>query len=149
MGARRHGFGNHEFDFGVARILQHEARANFPFLSANIVDEDTGDYPDFIQPSAVFRVNGARVGVIGATVHNTPELVAAGNTEGLAFLDEAKRIKQESIRLRQRGVKVQIVVIHEGANAGANAIDGQPRRAVGRARSTRSSTSCRARRSTS
>ena len=119
-------FGNHEFDFGIPRILQHEARANFPFLSANIVDEDTGEYPDFIQPSKVFRVNGTRVGVIGATVHNTPELVAAGNTDGLEFLDEAKRIKQESIRLRQRGVRVQIVVIHEGANPGANRIDGQP-----------------------
>ena len=32
-------FGNHEFDFGVPRILAHEARANFPFLSANIVDD--------------------------------------------------------------------------------------------------------------
>ena len=119
-------FGNHEFDFGIARILAHEARANFPFLSANIVDEDTGDYPDFIKPSTVFNVNGTRVGVIGATVHNTPELVAAGNTAGLSFLDEATRIKQESIRLRQRGVRVQIVVIHEGAASGANAIDGLP-----------------------
>jgi 2',3'-cyclic-nucleotide 2'-phosphodiesterase (5'-nucleotidase family) len=119
-------FGNHEFDFGVSRILQHEARANFPFLSANIVDANTGDYPDFVKPSAVFRVGGTRVGVIGATVHNTPELVAAGNTAGLAFLDEAQRIKQESIRLRQRGVRVQIVVIHEGANPGSNTIGGTP-----------------------
>ena len=36
-------FGNHEFDFGVARILAHQARADFPFLSANIVDEATGE----------------------------------------------------------------------------------------------------------
>ncbi len=119
-------FGNHEFDFGVARILAHQERANFPFLSANIVDEATGDYPDFIEPSAVFNVNGTRVGVIGATVRNTPELVAAGNTAGLSFLDEAARVKQESIRLRQRGVKVQVVVIHEGALSGANTIDGRP-----------------------
>ena len=64
--------------------------------------------------------------MIGATVRNTPELVAAGNTAGLSFLDEAARIKQESIKLRQRGVKVQIVVIHEGAASGANVIDGLP-----------------------
>jgi 2',3'-cyclic-nucleotide 2'-phosphodiesterase (5'-nucleotidase family)/predicted AlkP superfamily phosphohydrolase/phosphomutase len=119
-------FGNHEFDYGIDRIRKHEARANFPFLSANILDAATGDYPDFVRPSHVFRVNGTRVGVIGATVHNTPELVAAGNTAGLLFDDEAKRIKQESIRLRHRGVRVQVVVIHEGQTAGANAIDGQP-----------------------
>jgi 2',3'-cyclic-nucleotide 2'-phosphodiesterase (5'-nucleotidase family) len=52
--------------------------------------------------------------------------VAAGNTAGLLFDDEAKRIKQVSIRLRHRGVRVQVVVIHEGQTAGANAIDGQP-----------------------
>ena len=31
-------FGNHEFDFGVERILAHQARANFPFLATNIVE---------------------------------------------------------------------------------------------------------------
>jgi 2',3'-cyclic-nucleotide 2'-phosphodiesterase (5'-nucleotidase family) len=119
-------FGNHEFDFGVSRILKHEERANFPFLSANIVQESTGLPPDYIQPSTVFRVNGTRVGVIGATVQETPELVAAGNTAGLKFLPEAQGIRAESQRLRARGVKVQIVVIHEGAADGANRIDGQP-----------------------
>jgi 2',3'-cyclic-nucleotide 2'-phosphodiesterase (5'-nucleotidase family) len=117
-------FGNHEFDFGLERVLAHEARANFPFLSANIVEEDTGTAPDWVKASKVFRVNGVRVGVIGATVKTTPELVKAGATEGLLFLDEAERIRRESARLRSLGVKVQIVVIHEGAVLGANAIDG-------------------------
>jgi 2',3'-cyclic-nucleotide 2'-phosphodiesterase (5'-nucleotidase family) len=122
-------FGNHEFDFGLERILAHEARANFPFLSANIVEEDTGEAPDWVKPSKVFRVNGVRVGVIGATVRTTPELVKAGATAGLLFLDEAERIRRESARLRALGVKVQVVVIHEGAALGANAIDGNPAQA--------------------
>ena len=67
-----------------------------------------------------------RVGVIGATVKTTPELVKAGATEGLEFVDEAERIAAESRKLRRQGVKVQVVVIHEGAVAGANRIDGQP-----------------------
>ena len=115
-------FGNHEFDYGLDRVRQHEARANFPFLSANIVDATTGDYPDLVKPSTVFRVGGERVGVIGATVQNTPELVAAGNTAGLSFLNEAQSIKQESMRLRQRGVRIQIVVIHNGPNPGSNTV---------------------------
>ena len=68
-------FGNHEFDFGVERILAHQERADFPFLSANIVEEATGRRPDWLKPSTVFSVNGVRVGVIGATVKTTPELV--------------------------------------------------------------------------
>ena len=119
-------FGNHEFDYGVPRILAHEARAHFPFLSTNIVEEATGEAPDWVKTSAIFNVNGVRVGVIGSTVRSTPELVSAGNTAGLLFLDEADRIKQESIRLRRMGVRVQIVVIHEGASLGANAIGNTP-----------------------
>ena len=119
-------FGNHEFDFGVERILEHQARANFPFLSTNIVEEATGRAPNWMKTSKVFRVNGVRVGVIGSTVRTTPELVRADATEGLLFLDEAERIERESAKLRRRGVKVQIVVIHEGASLGANRVDGQP-----------------------
>ena len=119
-------FGNHEFDYGLERILTQQARSDFPWLSANIVAEDTGEAPDWIRPSAVFRVNGVRVGVIGATVRATPELVRTENTEGLEFLDEAERIERESRALRRRGVRVQVVVIHEGATVGANAVDGQP-----------------------
>jgi 2',3'-cyclic-nucleotide 2'-phosphodiesterase (5'-nucleotidase family) len=119
-------FGNHEFDFGVERILAHQARADFPFLSTNIVEEDTGEAPPWMETSRVFRVNGVRVGVIGSTVRTTPELVRADATEGLEFLDEAIRIREESARLRRRGVRVQVVVIHEGAALGSNAVDGQP-----------------------
>ncbi len=116
--------GNHEFDFGLPRLFEHIERADFPFLSANIVDEDTGEAPDWLHGSTVLRVNGTRVGVIGATVRATPELVRAEATAGLAFLDEAARIARESRILRRRGIKVQIVVIHEGAVSGSNALSG-------------------------
>jgi 2',3'-cyclic-nucleotide 2'-phosphodiesterase (5'-nucleotidase family) len=38
----------------------------------------TGRRPPWVTPSAVFTVNGVRVGVIGAALKNTPELVSAG-----------------------------------------------------------------------
>ena len=119
-------YGNHEFDFGVPRILEHLDRADFPFLSANIVEEGTTDPPSWLDRSAVFDVNGVRVGVIGATVRTTPELVRADATAGLEFTDEAEAIAAESERLRSRGVQVQIVVIHEGAVLGANRIANRP-----------------------
>ena len=115
-------YGNHEFDYGVARLLMHQARANFPFLATNIVETATGKAPDWVTPSVVFRVNGVKVGVIGAELQNTPELVSAGATAGLTFLAEAPRIKAESERLRRQGVKVQIVVIHQGTDVGTNTV---------------------------
>jgi 2',3'-cyclic-nucleotide 2'-phosphodiesterase (5'-nucleotidase family) len=115
-------YGNHEFDYGVERLLEHQANANFPFLATNIVDAVTGATPDWVTPSAVFTVNGVKVGVIGAELKNTPELVSAGATAGLSFLDEAPRIKAESERLRSEGVRVQVVVIHQGTNNGLNRV---------------------------
>ncbi len=53
-------YGNHEFDYGLPRILEHLARADFPFLSTNIVEQSTGREPPWMDTSAVFRVNGVR-----------------------------------------------------------------------------------------
>jgi len=114
--------GNHEFDYGVDRLKQHIARAKFPFLDTNVVATATGKIPSYLRRSKVFIVNGTPVGVIGAELQNTPELVSAGATAGLSFLPEAERIKAESIRLKRAGVRVQVVVIHQGTNDGLNPI---------------------------
>jgi 2',3'-cyclic-nucleotide 2'-phosphodiesterase (5'-nucleotidase family) len=119
-------YGNHEFDYGVDRLKQHQARAHFPFLATNILETATGKAPDWVRSSVVFRVDGVRVGVIGAALANTPELVSAGATAGLTFLPAAEPLRAESERLRRQGVKVQIVLIHEGTANGSNAVDGAP-----------------------
>ncbi len=64
---------------GSTRLLAHQARANFPFLATNIVETATGQTPPWVTPSVVFTVNGIKVGVIGAELENTPELVSAGD----------------------------------------------------------------------
>ena len=114
--------GNHEFDYGVDRLLQHIDRATFPFLATNVVEDSTGELPDWLEPSKVFTVNGIKVGVIGAELQSTPELVSAGATAGLDFLAEGPRIKAESERLEALGVDVQVVVIHQGTSTGSNPV---------------------------
>jgi 2',3'-cyclic-nucleotide 2'-phosphodiesterase (5'-nucleotidase family) len=119
-------YGNHEFDYGVARLLQHQERANFPFLGVNIVETATGQAPSWVKGSTVFNVRGLKVGVIGAELQNTPELVSAGATAGLTFLAEVPRIRAESERLRRHGVRIQVLLIHQGTNVGTNTVDGVP-----------------------
>jgi 2',3'-cyclic-nucleotide 2'-phosphodiesterase (5'-nucleotidase family) len=117
--------GNHEFDYGIDRLKAHIAHADFPFLAANVVETATGQIPPWLDgASKVFSINGTPVGVIGVELKETPELVSAGATAGLSFLDEATRINAESARLTALGVRVQVVVIHQGANVGNNAVDG-------------------------
>lgn len=123
-GLKATSYGNHEFDYGIARLLDHQARANFPFLGANIVDEITLENPDWVQGTHIFDYNGLQIGVIGIELKETPELVSAGATAGLKFLDEIETIKAESAKLRQQDVKIQIVLIHQGTAVGQNSVDG-------------------------
>ena len=119
--------GNHEFDYGIDRLKAHIERAQFPFLASNVVETATGEIPDWLDgASKVFSVNGIKVGVIGAELKETPELVSAGATAGLTFLGEGPRIKAESNRLRALGVRVQVVVIHQGTSTGTNAVGNTP-----------------------
>lgn len=118
--------GNHEFDYGIARLREHIARADFPFLATNVIEDATGQRPEWLEASKVFTVDGTRVGVIGAELAETPELVSAGATAGLTFQPEAQAIAAESQRLQELGVLVQVVVIHQGATLGQNAVDGTP-----------------------
>jgi len=119
-------YGNHEFDYGIERLLAHQERAEFPFLAVNIVETATGQPPDWVTGYRVLTVNGVQVGVIGAALESTPELVSRGATEGLTFLPAVPRIAEASQALLSQGVRVQVVVIHEGTATGANAVDGFP-----------------------
>jgi 2',3'-cyclic-nucleotide 2'-phosphodiesterase (5'-nucleotidase family) len=117
-------YGNHEFDYGIQRLQAHQARAQFPFLGANIVDANTMKNPSWVKGTQVFTYNGLKIGVIGIELKETPQLVSANATAGLKFLDEIATIKTESEKLRKQGVKVQIVLIHQGTSVGSNTVDG-------------------------
>ena len=65
-------YGNHEFDYGVDRLLQHQERANFPFLGANIVDATTQQNPDWVEGTHIFHFGNMRIGVIGIELEDNP-----------------------------------------------------------------------------
>jgi 2',3'-cyclic-nucleotide 2'-phosphodiesterase (5'-nucleotidase family) len=119
-------YGHGEFDYGVPRLLQHQARASFPFLGANIVDQTTLKSPDWVRGTYVVNYGGRQIGVIGIALESTPELVTVGATAGLKFQSEVETIRAESERLRALGINIQIVLIHDGTAHGSSAVDGTP-----------------------
>jgi 2',3'-cyclic-nucleotide 2'-phosphodiesterase / 3'-nucleotidase / 5'-nucleotidase len=95
--------GNHEFDWGQDILAERHAEADFPFLSANIVVNDTGNCetagwtsPDFATPYITATIGTAPdevvVGFIGATSVETPYITIAEATEGLCFKDPAESV---------------------------------------------------------
>ncbi len=104
--------GNHEFDYGMARLESSRREAKFPWLSGNIVRED--GRPAF-EPYLIRKVAGVRVGILGLTTKNVPGWEPPGNYAGLRFLDSADAARRFVPILRGREkCDVVIVITHQG-----------------------------------
>ena len=121
--------GNHEFDEGKAemlRLLNGGNHANGPFLeapwrgarlpyiSANVVD--IAAKRTLLPAHLVKRVNGVRIGVIGAVLEGTPTIVTPSGVAGLRFTNEAAAINKEVEYLRRQGIRSFVVTIHQGGS---------------------------------
>ena len=131
MGLDISGVGNHEFDEGVTELLRMQnggchpedgcyfpddpyAGADFKWLAANVVNEETGK--TVLPPYKIKKVNGVKVAFIGMTLEGTPALVAAAGIQGYDFRDEAETANKLVPKLRRKGVQAIVVLLHEGGS---------------------------------
>ncbi len=112
MGYDAAAIGNHDFDYGPEVLAERAEQAEFPFLSANLTEVDTGRSPSYAHPYAIREVNGVRVGIVGLSLRTTPEIVLPEHVEGLAFGDYAEALRETVPRVRAEGADLVIVVSH-------------------------------------
>jgi 5'-nucleotidase len=131
--------GNHEFDHGVPELLRLQrggchpvdgcsgdrfSGARFEYLSANVVDKATG--APLLPATAVRTIGGITIGFIGETLRGTPAIVSPAATKGLGFLDEAETANAYAARLKQQGVQVMVLLVHQGGRQQASGRDLDP-----------------------
>jgi 5'-nucleotidase len=121
--------GNHEFDEGIAELRRLQdggchpedgcyvdgrsyRGADFPYLAANVTDEDTGR--PVLEPYTIWKHRGVRIGFIGVTLEGTPDIVSAEGVKGLKFHDEVETIDTYAKKLKRRGVNAVVALVHEG-----------------------------------
>jgi 2',3'-cyclic-nucleotide 2'-phosphodiesterase (5'-nucleotidase family) len=97
-------FGNHDFDWGQSTLADRTTQATYPFVTANIVQNDTGSCTTagWTKPAyadAPYHVvtmgtapNQVRVAFIGVTTQETPTITVSSATAGLCFKDPAQSI---------------------------------------------------------
>ncbi|MFD2133696.1 bifunctional metallophosphatase/5'-nucleotidase [Pseudogracilibacillus auburnensis] len=79
--------GNHEFNYGMKVLSDAVEQAHFPWLSANILNEQTKQ-PLFGQPYIVKKFpNGLTIAIVGVTTHYIPHWEQSEHIEGIQFLD--------------------------------------------------------------
>ncbi|WP_347976223.1 bifunctional metallophosphatase/5'-nucleotidase [Microbacterium sp. ProA8] len=133
--------GNHEFDEGYVELLRMAdggclddgdgannqnscpdgsfAGADFDFLAANVVYDGTNE--TILPAYSVENVRGAKIGFIGMTLEETPDIVTAAGVAGLDFKDEVETANALVPVLRAQGVNAIVVLIHQGGTPPSSA----------------------------
>ncbi|MDC5697273.1 5'-nucleotidase C-terminal domain-containing protein [Intrasporangium calvum] len=121
--------GNHEYNYGLDTLRTFESQLNFPLLSANSVDWDTGRpvfRPYVIKTVQVPGSKPVRVGILGLV------------TPGVAIWDKANvegRVKFPGIveqaavfvpKLKAAGADIVVVSVHSGADTSSSYGDALP-----------------------
>lgn len=131
LGLRVSAVGNHEFDGGRAELLRQQkggcvsprpekackleptfGGAQFSYLAANVIDMATNK--PFLPAYSIQEAHGVKIAFIGAVLKDTADMSLASGIAGLRFADEADSINRVLPELRQQGVNVFVVLIHQG-----------------------------------
>ena len=117
--------GNHEFDDGTAPLAEFIRGARFPLLGANVLVERDTNLAGLVAEAAVLERGGKKIGLIGVTTIDTPEIASPG--KDVQFSDPAAATRPLVARMRAQGVDAVIVISHLGLlpdRAFAAAVDG-------------------------
>lgn len=108
-------FGNHEFSFGRKRLDEAIEASVFPWISATIINEDTGE-PYYGKPYIMKEyTEGLRVAVLGLTTSYIEHWENEENVSGMKFISavEAAKIWVPYLR-EEQGADVVVVSYHGG-----------------------------------
>lgn len=103
--------GNHEFDDGPDVLGRFADAAGIPVLSANIDASREPAVAGKIGKSTVVEVGGERIGVVGLTTLETPEIASPGPNVNVMPYDAAQA---EIDSLTEQGVNKIILLTHVG-----------------------------------
>jgi 2',3'-cyclic-nucleotide 2'-phosphodiesterase (5'-nucleotidase family)/predicted AlkP superfamily phosphohydrolase/phosphomutase len=120
MGFSADGLGNHNFDRGSAYLRNTLIPlANFPYVSANVIDPTTSDPPAEWSKSQVFNLGGVKVALVGFTNDDAPTLVSPTAFSPFIVKNSLTEVNKRAAQLRrQQKIAVVVAIGHLGATAG-------------------------------
>ncbi|HDY94925.1 hypothetical protein LCGC14_0283160 [marine sediment metagenome] len=104
--------GNHEFDDGPEVLAGFMEAINFPILMSNADVSAEPLLADKLAKSTVIERGGEKIGLIGLTTEDTPDLASPG--ENVVFSDSVAAVQGEVDLLTAQGVNKIIVLSHSG-----------------------------------
>ncbi|MCE9654331.1 5'-nucleotidase C-terminal domain-containing protein [Clostridium celatum] len=107
--------GNHEYDWGADKIKPWADDAGFKFVAANLIDEATGELPNYAQAYVMTEVDGVKIALVGIATPETLTSTKAENVVGLKFLDIVETLDKYSEIVRAEGADIVVALTHSPA----------------------------------
>lgn len=104
--------GNHEFDDGPEEFMKFIEAAKFPIIGGNFDVSRDPNLAGKIKGSYVIEVGGEKIGIIGATTEDTPDIASPG--DNVEFTDVIQYVRGASEALDAAGVNKIILLSHIG-----------------------------------
>jgi 5'-nucleotidase len=105
--------GNHDFGYGVDRLMELKNKVNFPMIAANIVNEK-GNRP--FKSYTIIKKQGIKIGVFGLATPETATKERLSDVKGLEFLPP-KDVAEDMVKtLKEKKVDIIIALAHLGLN---------------------------------
>lgn len=105
-------FGNHEFDFGCATLVERVKQSRFAWTSANVrFPEEAKLPPDKVSRTFLRTLDGVRVGVFGLTITTSAPVECAPGAR-VAFDDPVASARRAVAELVARKADVIVALTH-------------------------------------
>jgi 2',3'-cyclic-nucleotide 2'-phosphodiesterase (5'-nucleotidase family)/predicted AlkP superfamily phosphohydrolase/phosphomutase len=119
MGFDLDGLGNHNFDKGQEYLRETLIpRADFKYVSANVIDPATGEPPAEWSKSRNFTLDGIKIGIIGFTNEDAPTLVFPNSFDPFVVTNATDAVNKRASQLDKSKVGTIVAMGHLGATDG-------------------------------
>ena len=105
--------GRHQFDYSLETIRQQQSNAEFPFISANIFESETGK--PLFDAYMLINVDDLHIAILGLTEAYAPRTQHSKNLIGIDFIDPFETASELAPMLKEQA-DIVIASTHMGHN---------------------------------
>lgn len=103
--------GHWDFAYGPDQLKKIGLQLNFPILGCNVFNKD-GSH--FLQPTAMFEMEGVKIGVIGISAMIVDKVMPAKMSTDLKFTSGIEEVAKYTKTLKSEGADLIVMLSHNG-----------------------------------
>ena len=104
--------GNHEFDWGLAKLKERVLESKFPYVSANVIEKDSKGRLNFVKPYVILERCGVKIAIIGIATPETAYTTSPKTVAPFEFRSPETVLRELLPAVRAQGAEIVVVLSH-------------------------------------